>query len=292
MAKVIDVKKLRDATKASISECQNALTASNGNYLEALEIIKNKFKQQGKKLEDRETNEGIIAISMNFDRTCGVMVDIACETDFVAKSPVFIDYCKQIASTLEENLEAMLSLQAKMSSTAPKLTQQRLDDLRKTADEVVNHIISEASQVFGENIQLKNLFEINAAFITAYIHPDNKSATIIGFNNDGGDIDLTELGKNLAMQITAMQPISCTKEDLPDGLIAQITSDTRIAMEDKPKDLQERIISGKIEAFCKDKTLMLQRYIKDESMTVADYIKTIVGDRAIVVSGWITAKKI
>lgn len=256
--KAADVAKLRQMTGAGMMDCKKALVEANGDYERAKEIIREKGKLVAAKRSDRETTEGSVIALTNGDHTKGILVCLSCETDFVAKNAEFQQLAKQIA-------DASL---AQMPADLEALKGVALEGGRTVADAV-----TEQTGKSGEKHDVPFYGKIEAPYIAQYIHTNGKVATIVGFNKP---ID-EHAGREIAMQITAMNPVSVSKSDCPKEVIEKELEIYReqIAQEGKPANMIEQIANGKLNKFFKESTLEEQTFVKDGKISVAAYLKTV-----------------
>ena len=257
-----EVAKLRQMTGAGLMDCKKALEESNGDYDQAISIIRKKGQLVANKRADREASEGCVIAKVSADSTKGVITALNCETDFVAKGADFIKFTEDVADAAIQagstNLDAVKAL------TVNGIT--------------VAEGVNEKVAVIGEKIDLTFFESIEAAEVVAYIHPGNKLACLVGFSKKLAD---PQTGRDIAMQVAAMSPVAVDKESVPADVIAkeldiakdQATNDPKNA--GKPEQLIEKIAQGKMDKFFKEMTLINQDFIKDGKLTVADYLKTV-----------------
>lgn len=255
--KAADVAKLRQMTGAGMMDCKKALVEANGDFERAQEIIREKGKLIAAKRSDRETTEGSVIALTNADNTKGILTCLGCETDFVAKNAEF--------QTLANNI-AKVALESFPSDLAGLMT-------CKMGSETIEEAITQQTGRSGEKHAVPFYGKIEAPFIGTYIHTNGKVATIVGFTKA---ID-AHAAKEIAMQITAMNPVSITKDDCPKEVIEKELEIYReqIALEGKPADMVEKIALGKLGKFFKESTLEEQIFVKDGKATVKEYLKTV-----------------
>jgi elongation factor Ts len=250
-----DIQHLRKMTGAGMMDCKSALTEANGDYDTAIEIIRKKGQAVAAKREDREAAEGCVLAATKGD--FAAVVAVKCETDFVAKGDDFIGMVKKILNAALDNqpqsAEALAALTAEGGRTVAELITDRIG-------------------VTGEKMELGAYEFISAPTTVAYIHPGNKLATVAGFNVAGVD---TQVARDVAMQVAAMNPVSVTKEAVPAEIIER---EKKIAREKaieqgKPEAILDRIAEGALTKYYKDYTLLMQDFVKDSKITIADYLK-------------------
>lgn len=259
-----DVAKLRKMTGAGMMDCKNALVEANGDIDKAIEIIRERGKAIATKRAGREAGEGAGLSKVNANATRGAMVVLNCETDFVAKNGDFVGFTQKILEIALEKAPASLDALKDLSI-----------DGRKISD-----MVAEFSGVTGEKVDLSYYDQIDAAFVVPYIHPGNKLATMVGFNKV---IDL-QAGKDIAMQIAAMSPVSIDKDDVPEDVKKKEFEIGReqARLEGKPENMLDKIAEGKLQKFFKESTLMNQDFVKDNKMTIRQYLQSIDKDLKIV----------
>ncbi|MET6999054.1 translation elongation factor Ts [Chitinophaga defluvii] len=255
-----DVNKLRQQTGAGMMDCRKALVESDGDFEKAVDYLRKKGQKVAALRSDRETKEGVIIAKTGADNKTGVIVALGCETDFVAKNEDFVKFAQSIVD---------LAL-ANGVKTVEELGAAKLDDAT-VADKVNDQVAK-----IGEKINLSKFEMIEAAAVTAYIHGNYRMGVLVGFSKPVSD----EVGKDIAMQIAAMNPIAVDADGVPADLIArerEIAVD-QIKAEGKPAEMAEKIAQGKIAKFFKESTLLQQAFVKDGNKSVADYLKSIDAD--------------
>jgi elongation factor Ts len=254
--KASDVMKLRKMTQAGMMDCKKALVEANGDYERAKELLREKGKLIAAKRSDRETSEGAVLARTNADNTKAVLVCLGCETDFVSSTEGFQNLAKEIADVAIANLPA------------------DVDALKacKVGNLTIEEAITDQTGKSGEKHVLACYEKIEAPYVGFYIHNNKKVATIVGFSKKIAD----EAVKEIAMQITAMVPVSIRKEDCPQSVIDKELQIYReeVAQEGKPAAIAERIVEGKLAKFFKERTLEEQVLaLGDGKQTVAQYLK-------------------
>ena len=253
-----DVAKLRKACGAGMMDCKNALVESNGDFEKAIELIRERGKAIANKRADREAGEGVVLAKTNASGSLGAMVALNCETDFVAKNASFIALAQSILDVAVEknpaNLDALKALEI---------------DGRKIAD-----LVMVQSGVTGEKFELSFYDKIEAAKVVPYIHPGNKLATLVGLNK--ADVD-TQIGKDVAMQIAAMNPVAVDKDFVSEETRKKEFEIGReqARLEGKPENMLDKIAEGKLQKFFKESTLLNQDFVKDNKVTVRQYLQQI-----------------
>jgi len=262
-----DVAKLRKITLAGMMDCKKALEESNGDFDKAIEIIRKKGQAVASKRADREATEGVVLSKVTPDGKFGAMTVLNSETDFVAKNAEFISLATKILD---------LAL-AKKPAT--------LDDLKALPLEnsTVGEKIIEFVGIIGEKLNLSYYGKIEAPHVQAYIHPGNKLATIVGFSKPGIDV---QVYKDVAMQVAAMNPVAVDKDDVPESVVAQELEigKEQARRDGKPEEMLEKIAQGKLAKFYKESTLLNQEYIKDNKLTIKQYLQSV--DKSLTVTGF------
>lgn len=251
-----DVAKLRKVTGAGMMDCKNALEEANGDFDRAITIIREKGKAIANKRADRDATEGVVLSKTTSDQKFGAMIVLNCETDFVAKNEGFVNFATEILNIAIEkrpaSREALLALPMK--------------------GKTVSDIIVENIGIIGEKLDLPFYDFIQAEFVTPYIHPGNKVSSMVGFNMAGIDI---QVGKDVAMQIAAMSPVSIDVADVPKEVMDKEYEIGReqARNEGKPEDMLDKIAQGRLQKFYKESTLLNQAFIKDNKITIKQYLE-------------------
>jgi elongation factor Ts len=259
-----DVAKLRRVTLAGMMDCKKALEEADGNFDKAIEIIRKKGQAVANKRSDREATEGVVLSKVSGNGKLGAIIVLNSETDFVAKNSDFISFAGKILDIAIEkkpaNLEELKNLQL---------------EGRKIGDKIVEYV-----GIIGEKLDLSYYEKIEAAHVQAYIHPGNKLATLVGFSKDGVDI---QVYKDVAMQVAAMTPVAVDKDFVPQHIIEQeIEIGREQARRDgKPEEMLDKIAQGKLAKFFKESTLLNQDFVKDNKMTIRQYLQSINKDLTV-----------
>ncbi len=253
-----DVNKLRKATGAGIMDCKNALVESNGNFDLAIENLRKKGQKVAAKRADRESREGAVIATVNQENTCGVIISLNCETDFVGKNESFVNLAKQISKV------------ALGCDSIDQLFDSPIDD-----GLTVQEKLTEQTGIIGEKIEIGSFVKIKSKFVGSYIHAGNKIASLVGLteNFDG----CGEVAKNIAMQAAAMNPIALDENGVSKELIEKEIeiAKEQLRSEGKPENMLENIAKGKLKKFFKENTLINQAYIKDTKISVMNYLKSV-----------------
>jgi len=266
-----DVKKLRDQTGAGMMDCKKALSEAEGDFEKAIEFLRKKGQKLSEKRADREAKEGVVIALTSDDKSNGVVIRLSCETDFVSKGDAFVELATSFAKVALENLpdnhEALLALEVEPGKT-------------------IAQKVEEQTGVIGEKIELSAYEKLETAAgsgqVLPYIHMGNKAGVIVALNLDGADYE--EAGKNVAMQVAAMHPIALDKDGVDSSIVEkEIEIGKDIArQEGKPEEMLEKIATGKLNKFFKERTLLNQMYVKSTSKeTVQGYLTNVHADLTI-----------
>jgi len=261
-----DVNKLRTITGAGMMDCKKALVEAEGDFDLAIENLRKKGQKVAANRSDRESTEGAAIAVVNTDKTAGVVITLNCETDFVGKNEGFVKLATDLAN------------QAFQFTTKEELLASDFNGIT-VADKLI-----EQTGVIGEKIEIGSFERLEGAFVGSYIHAGNKIATLVALsaNVAGGE----EAARNVAMQAAAMNPIALNEAGVDAAIIEkeiEIAKD-QLRAEGKPEAMLDNISKGKIQRFYKDNTLVNQDFIKDGSMSVASYVKSV--DAGLTVTGF------
>jgi elongation factor Ts len=252
-----DVNKLRTITGAGMMDCKKALVESDGDFDLAIENLRKKGQKVAANRSDRESTEGAAIAVVNEAKTAGVVITLNCETDFVGMNENFVKMAVEMANLALNfnNKEEFLASDFHGITVADKLIEQ--------------------TGVIGEKLEIRTFEKLEGAFVGSYIHSGNKIATLTALSSvvEGAD----EAARNIAMQAAAMNPIALDEAGVDAATIAkeiEIAKDM-LRAEGKPEAMIENIAKGKLGRFFKDNTLVNQDYIKDSSISVAAYAKTV-----------------
>ncbi len=263
-----DVAKLRRMTGAGMMDCKKALEEAAGDFEKAQELIRKRGQAIANKRADREASEGVVLAKTTADGKTGMMIALNCETDFVAKNADFI--------ALGNNI-----LDAALKSGPADLEGLKnvVVDGKKAAE-----LVLEKSGITGEKFELTFFGAINAPAVQAYIHAGNKLSTLVGFSKAGIDV---QVYRDVAMQVAAMNPVSVDKEDVPEKILAQELeiAKEQARREGKPADMLDKIAQGKLNKFFKEGTLMNQEFIKDNKLSIRQYLES--KDKGLKATGFV-----
>jgi len=258
-----DINKLRQATGAGMMDCRKALTETNGDFEEAIDWLRKQGQKVAAKRSDREAKEGVIIAKTTADNKTGFVVCISCETDFVSKNTEFVAFAQSIA-------DAAVSNNVK---SAEELNEVLINGTK------VSDMINDKLASIGEKIGVAKFERIEAPYVASYIHGSYRMGVLVGLSSAAADA-----GKDIAMQIAAMNPLAVDAESIPPATIEReraIVVDVMKAdpkMAGKPDEMIAKIAEGKLNAFFKEQTLLAQAFVKDGSMSVGDYLKSVGAD--------------
>jgi elongation factor Ts len=256
-----DVNKLRKMTGAGMMDCKKALTEADGDFDKAVEILRKKGQKVSASRSDRETNEGAVFVRTNSDNSEGMIISLECETDFVAKNEEFQKTGEQILDIAFKTKPADVEA----------LKKEKFDDI------TVGEKIIEMVGKIGEKIEIGTYEVLSGEQVVAYIHSGSRLGVLVALENTDGK-DVSDAGKDVAMQIAAMNPVALDKDGVDQSVIdreIEIGKDQARA-EGKPEAMLEKIATGKLNKFFKENTLLNQPFVKDNSQTITTYLGSVV----------------
>ena len=256
-----DVNKLRQQTGAGMMDCKNALVEANGDFEAAVDILRKKGQKVAAKRGENEASEGLVFAQTSADNKVGVLLTLNCETDFVAKNDTYRNFVQSLVDIAMNNLPA----------TAEELKGLKYDD-KLTVEEK----ITEQVGVIGEKLDLSGYAVVKGDTVVAYNHPGNQLATLVALNK-GGD-SVAEAGRQVAMQVAAMNPIALDKDGVDARTIErEIEVGKELAIQEgKPAEMAEKIAQGRLTKFFKENTLLSQEFIRDNKLTVEQFLDSTV----------------
>lgn len=249
-----DVNKLRQMTGAGMMDCKKALSETNGDFDAAVDFLRKKGQKISLNRADRSAKEGAVIALTSDDRKVGVIIELNCETDFVAKNEDFVAFANMIAKHALSTQPADIATLVASTANGLTIEQALLDMMGKTGEKME---VSKYELVKGENI-------------VPYIHAGNRMGVLVELNNAPSDAN-TAAGKDTAMQIAAMNPIALNESEVPQDVITreiEVGKEQAIA-EGKPAEMAEKIAQGRLNKFYKEYTLVNQEFVKDNSKTIA-----------------------
>ena len=258
-----DVKTLREMTNVGMMDCKKALTETDGDMDKAVEWLREKGLAKAAKKAGRIAAEGMAYADVCPKCGVGAIVEVNCETDFCAKSDLFVAFVKDICKTVITENPADIDALMNSKYAGSNLT--------------VAETLPEKVMSIGENLQIRRFVRFDDNTSVAYVHAGGKIGVLVNLAVEGG-IDATEIGKNVAMQIAALNPRFWDKSDVTEDVLAEekkvelALMDQDPKMASKPQQVKEKIVLGKLNKFYEENCLLQQEYVKDGSMTVEKYI--------------------
>ncbi|MFC4233074.1 translation elongation factor Ts [Parasediminibacterium paludis] len=255
-----DINKLRQATGAGMMDCRKALTETNGDFEAAIDWLRKQGQKVAAKRSDREAKEGVVIAQTNAANTVGFAITISSETDFVSKNADFIAFAQSIADAAVAN----------DVKTVEELNEVAVNGTK------VSELINDKLASIGEKIGIARFERVEAPYVASYIHGANRMGVLVALNKAS-----VEAGKDVAMQIAALNPIAVDAASVPADVIEReraIVVETMKAdpkMAGKPDEMVAKIAEGKLNAFFKEQTLLAQAFVKDSSKSVKDYLKSV-----------------
>jgi len=255
-----DVNKLRQMTGAGMMDCKKALTEAEGDFEKAIEILRKKGQKVSASRSDRDAKEGSVFVKTSADSKEAVLIALNCETDFVGKNEEFQNLGKLIAETAFN----------KKPATKEALLNEKAGDL------TINDKIVELVGKIGEKIEVSEYIHMKGEAVVPYIHAGSKLGVLVSLKGVNGK-DVTEAGKDVGMQIAAMNPVAVDETSVDKTTIEKELEIAKamILAEGKPENMVEKIAQGKLNKFFKDSTLLPQAFVKDSSKTVAQYLDSV-----------------
>jgi elongation factor Ts len=255
-----DVNKLRQMTGAGMMDCKKALTEAEGDFEKAIEILRKKGQKVSASRSDRDAKEGSVFVKTSDDRKEAVLIALNCETDFVGKNEEFQSLGKLIAETAFTSKPA--TKEALLALSVGGLT--------------INDKIIELVGKIGEKIEVSEYIHMKGEAVVAYIHAGAKLGVLVSLKGVNGK-DVTEAGKDVGMQIAAMNPVAVDETSVDKTVIEKELeiAKAQILAEGKPENMVEKIAAGKLNKFFKESTLLPQAFVKDNTKTVAQYLDSV-----------------
>ena len=255
-----DVAKLRQITGAGMMDCKKALTESNGNIDKAIEVLRKRGQKLSQARADRNTSEGRVLIRISSDKTEGILLALACETDFVAKNEDFNILAEKVAETAFE--ERPLEIADLLALSRDGLL----------IEEHLNSLVAK----IGEKITISSYRRLKGDYLVGYLHAGNKLGVLVSLKGKEHTV-FEEVGKNIAMQIAAMNPLALDKSSISKEVIQkELEIGKELARKErKPEQIIEKIAEGRLQKFFKEKTLLQQPYVKDNSLSVEKYVHSV-----------------
>ena len=262
-----DINKLRQATGAGMLDCRKALTETAGDFEAAIDWLRKQGQKVAAKRSDREAKEGVIIAQTTADNKTGFVLCISCETDFVSKNADFVAFAQSIADAAVAN---------------DVKTVEELNEVNVNGAKVAD-LINDKLASIGEKIGIVKFERLEAPYVASYIHGAYRLGVLVALSHEA-----VEAGKDVAMQIAALNPVAVDAESIPAATIERernIVIDTMKAdpkMAGKPDDMIAKIAEGKLNAFFKEQTLLAQPFVKDNGKSVAEYLKSVNADLKVI----------
>jgi elongation factor Ts len=258
-----DVNRLRQQTGAGMMDCKKALTETNGDFEAAIDYLRKKGAKVAASRQDRESNEGVVIARASADGKKGVVIELNCETDFVAKNAEFIAFANAIANAAVEKTPASID----------ELYQLEIDT--ETSRISIGEAITDKTGKIGEKIGVSKYEIVEGEKVIGYIHGNFRLGVLVALsaNAEGAE----EAGKDVAMQIAAMNPVAIDKDGVDSTTIERelAIAKEQIRAEGKPEEMVEKIAAGKLNKFYKDSTLLNQEFVKDPSKNISQFLATV-----------------
>ena len=264
-----EVNKLRLQTGAGMMDCKNALVESNGDFEQAIDILRKKGQKIAAKRGDNDAKEGLTIAQVSASGNEGAILLLNCETDFVAKNESFVAFVQSIVDIAVNN---------------PVNTTEELKALKYDDKLTVEEKITEQIGVIGEKLDLSKFTRISAPKVVAYNHPGNQVATLVGLTS-GSEV-AEDSGKQVAMQVAAMNPIALDKSGVDQDTInreLEIAKDLAV-QEGKPAEMAEKIAQGRLNKFFQENTLLSQPFVRDNKLTVEEFLNS--SEKGLTVSAF------
>lgn len=264
-----DINQLRQQTGAGMMDCKQALTAAGGDFEQAIDILRKKGQKVSASRADRATTEGIVLTKTDTAHSYGVMLALSCETDFVAKNETF----QQLGSAI---LEASFTHRPATLDTLLSLATEDGLSIQEKITELVGKI--------GEKVTISAYTTLSCETVVPYIHMGNRLGVLVGLKGGHGSPRVMEAGRDIAMQIAAMNPLAVNKDSISVEIVnRELTiAKEQARNEGKPDSMLDKIAQGRLDKFFKENTLLHQSFVKNNNLTVAQYLESILPDLTVV----------
>ena len=262
-----DVNELRKKTGSGMMDCKKALVEAEGDFQKAIDILRKKGQKVSVARSNRETSEGVVLCKLNLDESQASILSFTCETDFVAKNEDFQSLAQDIMEVaFENNLESIDEVLASEINGS-----------------TIEQLIVEMVGKIGEKIKILDFQIMSGEKIVPYIHAGSKLGVLVSLNNTA-NIDYVTAGKDIAMQIAAMNPIALDRDQVDQSVVEKEIEigKEQARKEGKPEQIIEKIAQGKLQKFFKENTLLSQSFVKDNSLTIKSYLATFSPELSIV----------
>lgn len=256
-----DVNKLRQTTGAGMMDCKKALVEADGDFEQAIDILRAKGQKVSAKRADNATTEGSVFVKTNDGGSIGYLLALSCETDFVAKNDEFVKFGTSILNVASDNdASDIAAVKALKTSEGRTIEETLIDYIGK----------------IGEKIEISSFIKVSGDKVVPYIHSNSKLGVLVGFAGAGSE-NAEEIGRDVAMQIAAMNPLAIDKTGIDQATIdreLEVGKEQALA-EGKPEAMLEKIAQGKLNKFFKENTLLSQSFVKDNSKTIEQVLKDV-----------------
>jgi len=255
-----DINKLRQSTGAGMMDCRKALTETNGDFEAAIDWLRKKGQKVAALRGDRDAREGVVLAKTTADNKTGITFCLSCETDFVSKNAEFVAFAQSIMdAAIDHNVRSV----------------EELNDVSIGGQKVAD-LVNDKLASIGEKIGVSKFERVEAEYVASYIHGANRMGVLVGLNHEAA-----EAGKDVAMQIAAMNPVAVDASSVSAEVVErekaivteQIKADPKMA--GKPDEMIAKIADGKLNAFFKENTLMAQPFVKDGGKSVGEYLQSV-----------------
>lgn len=264
-----DVNKLRQITGAGMMDCRKALMESEGDFEKAIDYLRAKGQKVAANRSDREAKEGVAIAKANPDGNYGIVIQLSAETDFVSKNEEFMQFGNDIAEAALQNMP------------------QDIDSLKALplSGATINDKLLEMVAKIGEKIDIVRYEQINADAVIPYIHGNYRIGVLVGLNKPQSEATIAA-GRDVAMQIAAMNPLALNEASIAPEVIERekAIAIEQIVAEGKPAEMAEKIAAGKMSKFFKENTLLNQAFVKDNAMSITDYLNSV--EKGMTVTGF------
>ena len=252
------VKELRDATGVGMMDCKDALKEADGDFDEAVSILRKKGQEVASDRAAAEADEGLVVTAVSDDGTAGTIVEMNCETDFVARNDDFQSFCDAVAErALEETPDTL----------------EKLEALPYEGDATIEDELVALTGRIGEKLTIRrfDILESDDGQIISYVHKGSKLGVLVDVQGDG---NVAEAGRDVAMQVAALEPIAVTRDEVPEEVKEEEREVARESAinEGKPEHVIDNIVEGKLERFFEDHVLLEQAFVKDSSVSVKEML--------------------
>ncbi len=261
-----DVNELRKKTGSGMMDCKKALVEAEGDFQKAIDILRKKGQKVSAARSNRETSEGVVLCKLNSDESQASILSFTCETDFVAKNEDFQSLAQDIMEVaFENNLESIDEVLASEINGS-----------------TIEQLIVEMVGKIGEKIKISDFQIMSGEKVVPYIHAGSKLGVLVSLNNTA-NTDYVTAGKDIAMQIAAMNPIALDKDQVDQSVVEKEIEigKEQARKEGKPEQIIEKIAQGKLQKFFKENTLLNQSFVKDNSLTIKSYLATFSSELSI-----------